>query len=109
MARMSGRLDGTPKDPSAAMRPPADLVRVTTGSPSLVGSLSPFALARHLWRQRRLIGQLTRREVEGRYRGSFLGIFWSFVSPLVLLAIYTFVGGVVLRIRWPASSGEIMA
>ena len=45
-----------------------------------------MALVRRLWSHRNLVWQLTRREIEGRYRGSFLGIFWSFVSPLVLLA-----------------------
>jgi lipopolysaccharide transport system permease protein len=94
------------KSPAAstpAQRPALRSLRVTAGAQSVAQSLNPLSLARHLWRHRSLIWQLTRREIEGRYRGSFLGIFWSFVSPLVLLAIYTFVGGVVLRIRWPGS------
>ncbi len=44
-----------------------------------------------LRRHRFLIAQLTRREVVGRYRGSHLGIFWSFINPVLLLCIYTFV------------------
>ena len=44
-----------------------------------------------LRRNRFLITQLTRREVVGRYRGSHLGIFWSFINPVLLLCIYTFV------------------
>ena len=36
-----------------------------------------------------LIAQLTRKEVVGRYRGSYLGIFWSFINPLLLLCVYT--------------------
>ena len=58
-------------------------------------------LARHLWRHWDLISQFTRREVEGRYRGSFLGVLWSFVHPLVLLMTYTFVFGMVFGARWP--------
>jgi lipopolysaccharide transport system permease protein len=63
--------------------------------------LDPLHVARHLWRHGDLITQFTRREVEGRYRGSFLGVLWSFVHPLVLLMTYTFVFGMVFRARWP--------
>ena len=62
--------------------------------------LNPLALARNLWHHRELIRQFTGREVQGRYRGSFLGLFWSFITPLVLLLTYTFVFGVVFRARW---------
>jgi lipopolysaccharide transport system permease protein len=96
-------MDLVPATSTPALRPPGSLVQVTTGSHSVARDLNPLTLARHLWGHRNLIWQLTRREIEGRYRGSFLGIFWSFVSPLVMLALYTFVGGVVLKIRWPAS------
>ncbi len=53
-----------------------------------------------IWPHRHLIWQLTRREVIGRYRGSFLGLFWSFFNPLLMLAIYTFVFSVVFQARW---------
>lgn len=56
---------------------------------------------RHLWTHRRLVAQFVRREVQARYRGSVLGLFWSFLQPLLLLGIYTFVFGVVFRARWP--------
>ena len=38
-----------------------------------------------------LIAQFTRKEVLGRYRGSYLGLFWSFMNPLLLLCVYTVV------------------
>jgi lipopolysaccharide transport system permease protein len=79
---------------------------ITPRSDSFTRYLDPLALLRHLWRHRDLIRQFTRREVEGRYRGSFLGLFWSFLQPLALLAIYTFVSGVVFRSRWPGSRTE---
>lgn len=63
--------------------------------------LNPLAMARNLWRHRELVLQFARREVEGRYRGSFLGILWSFITPLVMLLIYTFVFGVIFQARWP--------
>jgi lipopolysaccharide transport system permease protein len=62
-----------------------------------------------LWRHRRLIGQFVRREVQSRYRGSLLGLFWSFLTPLLLLAIYTFVFGVVFQARWPEHGGGSLA
>jgi len=86
-----------------ALPPRAPLARVAAGHDSIARNLSPLALASDVWRLRNLVWQLTRREIEGRYRGSFLGTFWSFLSPLMLLAIYAFVGGVVLRLRWPDS------
>ena len=49
---------------------------------------------------------LTKREVVGRYRGSFLGIFWSFFNPLFMLAVYTFVFSVVFKARWGGGSGS---
>lgn len=52
------------------------------------------------WLNRYLIWQLTKREVIGRYRGSFLGLLWSFVNPLLMLAVYTFVFGFVFKTRW---------
>ena len=52
------------------------------------------------WRNRSLIGQLTQREVTGRYKGSWLGLAWSFVNPILMLAIYTFFFSVVFQARW---------
>jgi lipopolysaccharide transport system permease protein len=71
--------------------------------------LNPFGLARNLWRHRELIVQFTRREVEGRYRGSFLGIFWSLAQPLFMLTVYTVVFGVVFQSRWPQARSESLA
>jgi lipopolysaccharide transport system permease protein len=47
-----------------------------------------------------LIVQMTKREVVGRYRGSIMGLAWSFFSPLLMLGIYTFVFSVVFKARW---------
>jgi ABC-type polysaccharide/polyol phosphate export permease len=44
-----------------------------------------------LSRYRGLIQSLVARELKARYRGSVLGFFWSFVNPLLLLSIYSFV------------------
>ena len=50
-----------------------------------------------LIKYRGLIGSLVARELKARYRGSVLGFFWSFVNPLLLLSIYTFVFAYILK------------
>ena len=42
-------------------------------------------------RYRGLIQSLVARELKARYRGSVLGFFWSFINPLLLLLVYSFV------------------
>jgi lipopolysaccharide transport system permease protein len=44
--------------------------------------------------------QLTLRELQGRYRGSWLGIAWSFVTPILMLGVYTFVFAVIFNAKW---------
>lgn len=61
----------------------------------------PSSLFAGVWRERRLIGQLIRREVLGRYRGSVMGVAWSFLYPILMLAVYTFVFSVVFEAKWP--------
>ena len=53
-----------------------------------------------------LIYKLTEREVLGRYRGSLFGIFWSFLQPLLMLAVYTLVFSTVFKTRWPGVVDE---
>ena len=48
-----------------------------------------------------LVWQLTKRDVIGRYKGSLLGIGWSFANPLLMLALYTFVFSGIFRTKWP--------
>ena len=56
---------------------------------------------RQTFRYRALIASLVARELKARYRGSVLGFFWSFVNPLLLLLVYTFVFTVVLPASHP--------
>ncbi len=69
-----------------------------------VFSSSPGELIASLTRNRALIAALVKREVIGRYRGSMLGILWSFFNPVFMLAVYTFVFSVVFKARWGAGS-----
>ncbi|WP_329957171.1 ABC transporter permease [Xanthomonas melonis] len=71
-----------------------------------VGSVSPFALLKGLVAKRSLIIALAKRDVAGRYRGSFLGLMWSFFFPLMMLAVYTFVFSVVFGARWQGGTGS---
>lgn len=57
-----------------------------------------------LWANRSLIKTLTVREILGRYRGSAMGILWSFFNPVLMLCVYTFVFSVVFKARWNPSS-----
>lgn len=65
-----------------------------------VFNISPAEMAASLWRHRALAAALVRREVVGRYRGSVLGLAWSFFNPLFMLAIYTVVFSTIFRARW---------
>jgi len=67
---------------------------------------NPVKITANLWQYRELIKQFTKREVIGRYRGSYLGIFWSFLNPLLMLVVYTFVFSVVFKARWGIGSGS---
>jgi lipopolysaccharide transport system permease protein len=56
-----------------------------------------------------LLGQLIKREVVGRYRGSLMGFAWSFLNPLFMLLAYTFVFGIIFKSRWGAGGNGGMA
>ena len=69
-------------------------------NPHAAQPTSLTALARSLWRNRQLIGQMTRREVVGRYKGSVMGLLWSFLNPVFMLTVYTFVFSEIFKSRW---------
>ena len=58
---------------------------------------SPRKLLTSFWLNRQLIWQMSRREVVGRYRGSIMGLAWSFFNPVLMLIVYTFVFSVVFK------------
>jgi lipopolysaccharide transport system permease protein len=66
---------------------------------------------RSIWRNRSLIRSMVRRDILGRYRGSFGGAFWTVLNPLLLMATYFFVFGIVLRARFgndPSKAGFVL-
>jgi len=78
----------------------------TAINPHAAQPTSLMALGRSLWRNRQLIAQMSRREVVGRYKGSVLGLAWSFFNPVLMLAVYTFVFSVVFQMRWGLGDEE---
>lgn len=69
-------------------------------------SSSPAEMIASFWRNRQLILQMSKREAIGRYRGSVMGLAWSFFNPLLMLVIYTVVFSVVFKARWGLDSNE---
>ena len=67
---------------------------------SIKDLINPFWIGRRIWLYRELIRQLTWREVVTRYKGSFMGLGWAFIQPLLMLSVYTFVFSVVFKARW---------
>lgn len=70
---------------------------------------NPVFIWRNLWRNHELVEQFTRREVEGRYKASALGLLWTFINPLLMLGIYTFVFGVIFKAKWSQASSDSLA
>lgn len=69
-------------------------------------SASPVEMIASFWCNRQLILQMGKREAIGRYRGSIMGLAWSFFNPLLMLVIYTFVFSVVFKARWGIGADE---
>ena len=75
-------------------------------NPHAAQPTSIMALARSLWRNRQLIVQMTKREVVGRYQGSAMGLAWSFLNPVFMLVVYTFVFSEIFKLRWGGMGGD---
>lgn len=74
------------------------------GRAEVVGN-KPLAVFTSFWQHRTLVLRLAKRKVEARHRGSFLGLAWSVLTPLLMLAVYTFVFSVVFHARWEVPQG----
>lgn len=51
-----------------------------------------------------LIYQFTLRTLQSKYRGSWLGLGWAFLSPLIMLGAYTLVFHGIFSLKWPGSA-----
>lgn len=68
----------------------------------------PVAVFGCAWHYRQLVARLTAREIEARFRGSLLGKVWAGILPLFMLSLYTFVFGVLFKVRWPGMEGSTL-
>ncbi|RCS31540.1 ABC transporter permease [Rhodanobacter denitrificans] len=75
---------------------------MTDNSGFLRGLLAPY---KALTSRRTLTFELTKRDILGRYRGASFGLFWSLLSPFLMLLIYTFAFGFVFKSKWPHEVG----
>lgn len=75
-------------------------------NPHATQPTSLLALFNSLWRNRQLIVQMTKREVVGRYKGSAMGLAWSFFNPVFMLVVYTFVFSEIFKSRWGGIGGD---
>ncbi|WP_295954063.1 ABC transporter permease [Rhodoferax sp.] len=75
-------------------------------NPHATRSISPIWLFKSLMANRSLIYSLAKRDVVGRYRGSAMGLLWSFFNPVLMLAVYTFVFSLIFKARWAGGSGS---
>jgi lipopolysaccharide transport system permease protein len=78
----------------------------TAINPHAAQPTSLVAMAKSLWRNRQLIVQMTKREVVGRYQGSAMGLAWSFLNPVFMLVVYTFVFSEIFKSRWGGVGGD---
>lgn len=53
-----------------------------------------------------LVGQLVKKDIQQRYQGSVLGILWSFLVPILMLVIYTFVFSEVFQAKWDIDTSD---
>ena len=67
--------------------------------------INPFLVVEIVVKNKDLLKQLVRRNVESRYKGSSLGLVWSFIQPLMMLCVYTFVFTFVFKARWGIDTG----
>ena len=56
-----------------------------------------LTLFKNLYNYRQMIFSLTHRELRGRYKGSVLGFWWTFLNPLLQMLVYTFLFSVIMR------------
>lgn len=61
-----------------------------------------------LWTHRNLIAQLIKRDILNKYRGSFAGLLWLILAPMLMLGLYTIVFGVFVHIRWAGVDNSLM-
>jgi len=57
-------------------------------------------------RHKGLLYQLVKREIRQKFKGSWLGLGWALLTPIAMLAVYTFVFRSVLNAKWPGNAAD---
>ena len=74
--------------------------------PGFLAHLNPAALLRDLVRNRELLWQFTLRNFHVRHKGSYLGLVWAVLNPLLLLGLYFTVFGLFFKVRFSGGPNE---
>ncbi len=56
-----------------------------------------MTLFKNLYQYRELLKTNIQKEIRGKYKGSFLGVLWSFLNPLLMVLVYALVFSIILR------------
>lgn len=68
--------------------------------------ISPYWIARHLMSHRELIAAFARRKFQAAHRDTYLGMFWSLLTPLIMLALFTLVFGIIFKGKFSGAATE---
>ena len=55
-------------------------------------------LFKNLYDYRELLKTNVKKDIRGKYKGSFLGVLWSFLNPLIMVAVYAILFPYIMRI-----------
>lgn len=58
-----------------------------------------MTLFKDLYNYRELLSTSVKKEIRGKYKGAWLGILWSYLNPLLMLVIYSFVFSIIMRVQ----------
>lgn len=58
-----------------------------------------MSVFKELYNYRELLKTNIKKEIRGKYKGSWLGVLWTFLNPLLMLAVYAFVFPYILRVQ----------
>ena len=56
-------------------------------------------ILKEIYQYRELLKTNVKKEIRGKYKGSFLGVLWSFINPLLQVAVYAIVFPYIMRVQ----------
>jgi len=73
---------------------------------SVATVINPMKIVMSFLQHRTLLYQFTVRNIKARHKGSYLGVFWMVLNPLLMMALYSFVFGVIFNGRYGMMANE---